>query len=81
MEERVDAVPAICPNDATILALRMLFDNISVLTEESAWFDNLDRFGKALSCCFDNTHGIWVRHCFVSDVVCLVKIAVESIVI
>lgn len=42
MEELVDAVPAVCPDDAAVLALCVLLDDVSVFTEQCAWLDDLD---------------------------------------
>jgi hypothetical protein len=42
VEKLVDAVPAIRPDYAAVLALRMLFNNVAVFAEKSAWLCNLN---------------------------------------
>jgi hypothetical protein len=43
VEELVDAVAAVCPDNTAVLGLGMLLNNIAVLAEECAWLDKLDR--------------------------------------
>lgn len=72
MEELVDTVPAVRPDYATVLALCVLLDDVSVLTEECAWLNNLDSLVQALSCSLRYPHRVWVGQSLVSDVECFV---------
>lgn len=81
MEELVDAVAAVRPNNTALLALRVLLDNVAVLAEECAWFDHLDSLCQTLSRCLCHTYGVRVRQCLVANVVCLVQVAVEAAVV
>jgi hypothetical protein len=41
-------MPTICSDNATFPALRMLLNDVAILTEECAWLDHLDRLSQAL---------------------------------
>lgn len=81
MEELVTAVTTVRLDNADILALGMLFYRVARVAEQHAWLDKLDGLLEALSRGFHHTDGIWIRLGLVSDVVRLVKIAVEASVI
>jgi len=42
MEELIDAVTAVCPDDAAVFALCVLLDNVAILAEECARLDDVD---------------------------------------
>ena len=81
MEELVDTVATVCPDDTAVLALGVLLDNVAILAEERSRLDKLDSLVQALSCCLSYAHCVWVRQSLVTDVVCLVQIAVEAAVV
>lgn len=81
MEELVDTVPAVRPDYAAVLALCVLLDDVSVLTEECAWLNNLDSLVQALSCSLRYPHRVWVGQSLVSDVECFVEIRMETAVV
>lgn len=81
MEELVDTVATVCPDDTAVLALGVLLDNVAILAEERARLDKLDSLVQAFSCCLRYAHCVWVRQSLVTDVVCLVQIAVEAAVV
>lgn len=49
MEQLIDTVSTVRPDNTAILALCVLFDHIAVLAEQSTRLDNLDGFVQALS--------------------------------
>lgn len=81
VEQLVDTVSAVCLDDAAVLSLCVLLDNVSIFAEKRAWLNQLDSLVQALSRCLDNADRIWVRECLVADVVCLVEVAVETAVV
>jgi hypothetical protein len=81
MEQLVDTVATVRPDDTAVLALCVLLNDIAILAEESAWLDKLDSLVQALSRSFRHTNGIRVCQRLVTDVVCLVQIAVEATVV
>lgn len=78
VEKLVDTVSAVCPNNAAIFALRMLFNDIAVVAEQSARLDHLDGLSQALSRGFSYAYRIGVCQCFIANIICLVEIAVEA---
>lgn len=81
VEELVDAVAAVSPDNAAVLALRVLLDDVAVLAEERAWLHQLNSLFQTLSRRLRHTDGVRVRLCFVANIVCLVQIAVEAAVV
>lgn len=81
VEQLVDAVPAVGLDDAAVLGLCVLFDDVPVFAEESAWLDQLDGLVQALSRCLDNADRVGVGEGLLADVVRLVEIAVEAAVV
>jgi hypothetical protein len=81
MEELVNTVPTVGPNNAAVLALCVLLDDISIFTEQCAWLDDLDGLLQALSRRFRYAHGVRVCQGLVANVECLVQIRVETTVI
>lgn len=45
VEQLVNAMPAVSPDDAAILGFCMLLDDVAILTEERAWLDNFNCLG------------------------------------
>lgn len=81
VEKLVDAVSAICPDNTTVPALRMLLDDVAVFAEKRAWLDNLNRLVQAFARSLSHPHSVWVRERLVSNVVSLVQIRVETAVV
>ena len=81
MEELVDAVSAVSPDDTALAALCVLLDDVAVLAEQRAGLNELDSLVQALSCCLRHTYCIRVRQRLVANVVRLVEIAVEATVV
>jgi hypothetical protein len=81
VEQLVDTVSAVCPDDTALAALCVLLDNIAVLTEQRAGLDELNSLVQALSRRLRHTYCIWVRQCLVTNVVGLVEVAVEAAVV
>lgn len=80
VEQLVDAMSTVCPNDTAVLALRMLLDNVAIVAKQSARLDHFDGLSQAFSGGLCDAHSIGVGQCLVTNVVCLVEIAVEAAV-
>ena len=81
MEELVDAMATVGPDNTALLALGVLLDDVAVLAEECAWLDKLDGLVQAFTCGLGHADGIWVGQSLVTNVVCLVQVAVEATVV
>jgi hypothetical protein len=81
MEKLVDTVSTVRPDDTTVLALRMLLNDIAVLAEQSARLNHFDSLSQAFSGRFRHTYCVRVCQRLVTNVVCLVKVAVEAAVV
>ena len=69
------------PDYTTVLALCVLLDHVAVLTEECAGLDDLDSLVQAFSRCLCNAYSIGVCQRLVSNIVCLVQVAVKAVVV
>ena len=69
VEELVHAVPTVRLHDLTAAGFRFLLDDITVVTEQRAGFDELDGFIEAISCGFDDADVVGVFGGGVADVV------------
>jgi hypothetical protein len=56
MEQAVDAVTTVRLDHATVFRLRVLFYHISVVSEECAWFHELDSFIQAFPRSFHHAY-------------------------
>jgi hypothetical protein len=81
VEKPANTVSAVCPDDAALLALRVLRDDVSVFTEECTWLDDLDGLLQAFPRRLSHAHRIWVCQCLVADVKCFVQVRVETTVV
>lgn len=81
VEQLVDTMSAVGLDDAAILRLCVLLDNVSRIAEEHAGLDQLDSLVQALSRCLDNANGVWICECLLADVVRFVEVAVEAAVV
>lgn len=81
VEQLVDTVPAVCPDDAAVLALCMLLNDVAVFAEQRARLDNLNSLVQALTRRLRHAHRVWVRQRLVSNVKGLVQICVETAVV
>lgn len=71
----------VCLDDIALLRLGVLIDRSAKVTEEDAWLDHRDGVVQAGARCLDDTHGVGVVTGFLADIVCLVEIAVITVVI
>ena len=78
MEEIVDAVAAVCFNDAAVLAFSVFFDDGARVAEGHARFDEGDGLVEAFAGGFDDADGGGVGAGEGADVVGFVEVAVEA---
>jgi len=71
-------VSAIRLDHAAVATLGVLLDDITWIPEQHAWLDKLDSLIETLPCRLHNPHRIRISQSLVTNVVCLVKVAVES---
>lgn len=81
VEQSVDAVAAICPNDTAVLLLCHLLDDVTELADENTWLHSLDSLVKALARCLYDAHILGVSLGLVADVVRLVEVGMVSFVV
>jgi hypothetical protein len=81
VEELSDAVAAVRSNDAAVLLLCNLFDNVSKFSDQDARLDGLDSLVKRLTCCLHYSYTVGIGLGPVANVVCLVEIGVVSTVV
>lgn len=81
VEELPDAVAAVRPDDAAVLLLGNLFDNVAKLSYQDTRLDGLDGLVKRLTCRFHHPDAIGIGLGPVTNVVCLVEIGVVSTVV
>lgn len=81
VEQFVDAVTTISTNDAAVLLLGVLLDDVAKLPYQHAWFDSLDSLLEALACRLNNSHIIRICLRFVADVICLVEISMVALMV
>lgn len=77
MEKLVDAMAAVGLDHAAVPLLGNFLDCVTIVSEESAGLDELDRLFETVTSRLDNTHAVRILVCL-ADVVCLVEIAVEA---
>jgi hypothetical protein len=80
MEQRVDAVAAVCLDNAQALRLGVFLDNVTEVANLDAWLDVGDGLLQALSRGLDKAYIVRVGLRFVADVVRLVQITVVAFV-
>lgn len=78
MEQAVDTMTTICPDDTAFLRFGVLFYYVPIISEKCSGLDKLDSFVQTLSSSFNYTHRIRVCLGLISNVVCLIKISVET---
>ena len=81
MEDAIDSMAAVRPDDGAVLCLGVLLDDVAELADEHARLDGGNRFFKALPRALHHANCVWVGLGFVPHVVCLVKVAVEALVV
>lgn len=81
VEELSDAMTTVSSDDAAVLLLGVLLDDVSKLSNQNSRLHGLDRLLQALSGRLNNTDSIGVGLGFVADVVGLVQIRVVSLMV
>jgi len=81
MEDAVDAVSNVRPDNTASLGLGVRLDHITELSEQSARLHQLDGLLETLTRSLDDAHRVRVRLGPVTNVVCFVEIAVEALVV
>lgn len=81
VEDPVDAVADVCPNDAAPLGLCVLLYGIAKVPEERPRLDHLNGLLQALACRLGDAYRIRVRLGLVADVVGLVQVAMVTVMI
>ncbi len=80
MEQGVDAMAAVRLDDAEVLGLGVLFDDVAEILDGNAWLYVGDCLVEAFAGGFDKADIVGVTAGFVPDVVSLVEIAVVAFV-
>lgn len=81
VEQLVDAVAAVGADDAAVLLLGHLFDNVAKLADQGTGLDCLDRLVQALAGGLDNADIVGVGLGSVTNVVRLVQVGVVALVV
>jgi hypothetical protein len=81
VEELVNAMATVGPDNTAVLALGVLLDDVAVLAEKCAWLDNLNGLVQAFTRSLGNAHCIRVGQSLVANVVCLVQVSMEAAVV
>ncbi len=81
VEQLVDAVAAVRADDAAVLFLGDLFDNVAKLADQDTRLDRLDRLVQALARGLDNADIVRIGLGTVADVVRLVEIGMVPLVV
>lgn len=81
MEELIDAVTAITPDNAGVMCLSVLLNDVSRFSEEHSRLDDSDGLVKTLSCCLNDADCIGIGLRLLADIICLVQVAVEALVV
>lgn len=81
MEQLIDPVATVCPDNTALLRFAVLFNHVSNISDQHSRLYNLYGFFQCVSRTFYNSNVLWVCFGFVSHVVCFVEIAVETSVI
>lgn len=81
MEQAIDAVADVGLDDVALLRLGVLVDRGAKVAEEDTRLHHRDGVVQAGARRFDDTHGVGVVTSFLADVVCLVEVAVVTVVV
>ena len=81
VEDAVDAVADVRPDHAAVPALGVLLDDVAELAEQRARLDLLDGLLQTLARSLHDTDRVGISLGLVADIVCLVQVAVVSVVI
>lgn len=81
VEELVDTVAAVSLDDTAIAGLGVLLNHSSGVAEEHARLHQLNGLVQTFARSLHHAHRVRVRNSFVSDIVSLVDITVESLVV
>lgn len=74
-------MPAVCSNNATVLRLRMFFDDITKFPNENARLHRLDSLFKTFAGCLNNSNIVWISFGFIANIVRLVQIGMVTLVV
>ena len=80
MEQRVDAVAAIRLDDAEVLSLGVLFDDIAEVFDGNTGFYMGNCLVQTFTCTFDEANVVRITSGFVAYIVGLVQVAVVAFV-
>jgi hypothetical protein len=81
MEKLADSVATVSSDNAAVVLLGMLLNNVTKFSDQSAGLNGLDRLIQALSCRLNHTNSIGVGLGLVSNVISLVQIGVVSFMV
>jgi len=81
VEDTVDAVTDIRPNDTAALGLGVRLDRISKIAEQRPGLDQLDSLFQGLASGLDDADGVGVSLGLVANVICFVEIAVKALMV
>lgn len=81
VEDGVDAVADIRPNDAAVIGLCVLLDDVAKLAEEGAGLDELDGLVETLARRLNQTDDVGVCERLVADVVRLIQVAMVAFMV
>lgn len=80
VEQGVYAVAAVRSDDAAVLGLGVLLDDVAKLPDQGSWLDRLDGLVEALAGRLDDAHVVGIRLRLVADIVRLVQVGMVALV-
>lgn len=81
VEDRVNAVTDVSPDDTGVLGLGVLLNRVAKVTVQRPWLDELDRLIKTLSSRLNDAHGVRVSLRPVAHVVRLIQVTVVALMV
>lgn len=81
VEQLADAVATVCADDAAVLCLGVLFNNVSKLANLHTRLDGFDGLIQTLARSLNDAHVVWVGLGAVANVVRLVQVGVVALVV
>lgn len=81
VEKLVDTMSAIRPDHAAVFAFGMFLDDVAIFPEKSAWLCDFNGLVQALSCSLGDPYSVWICQRFVSNVIGLIQVCMETAVV
>lgn len=81
VEKLANTVATVRSDDAAVLCLGVLLDDVAELADQDTGLDSLDGLVKTLTRCLYHTHTVGVRLGLVADIVRLVEVGMVTLVV